>query len=290
MSNACRVSHQTRFPIRRAPDVTPDVIGYVPLRQMRLESTALVSKKCVCRGFVLLTCLLLFTAVSARSQSPSALASRGYAVLPVPQKVTLAGNDFVLDNRWKLEIKGAVKDGDVAVESLKTGLVSRFDLSLAGTASGRSGSGIIRLNLQPNSVSIGQAVDRNKAALVEQAYRLTLNPKDVTITASAASGLFYGVQTLLQLIRRREGRLRLPEGEIVDWPDVPLRIIYWDDAHHLERLEVLKHAVQQAAFFKINGFAINLEGHFQYKSARAVIEPYALARSEIGRASCRERV
>jgi len=63
--------------------------------------------------------------------------------------------------------------------------------------------------------------------------------------------------------------------------DVQLRIIYWDDAHHLERLDVLKHAVQEAAFFKINGFAIKLEGHFQYKSAPAIVEPYALAPSEL---------
>ena len=31
----------------------------------------------------------------------------------------------------------------------------------------------------------------------------------------------------------------LPEGEIEDWPELELRVIYWDDAHHLEHLEVL---------------------------------------------------
>src|SRR5205809_5322003 len=137
------------------------------------------------------------------------------------------------------------------------------------------------MDLRPKSVSIGQAIDSNKPALVEQAYRLTLGPRSVKVAANAPPGLFYGVQTLIQLIRARDGRLWLPEGEIVDWPDVELRVIYWDDAHHLERLEVLKGAVQQAAFFKINGFAIKLEGHFQYKSAPAIIEPYALAPSEL---------
>jgi hypothetical protein len=186
-----------------------------------------------------------------------------------------------LDSHWKLRLEGEVKEHDVAVESLKAGLASRFHLKLAETGSDRLESGVIRIDLRPKSVLIGQAIDRHRPALAEQAYRLTLGPRSVKISADAAPGLFYGVQTLVQLIRRREDRLWLPEGEIVDWPDVQLRIIYWDDAHHLERLDVLKHAVQEAAFFKINGFAIKLEGHFQYKSAPAIVEPYALAPSEL---------
>ena len=73
----------------------------------------------------------------------------------------------------------------------------------------------------------------------------------------------------------------LPEGEIVDWPDLRLRQIYWDDAHHLDRLDALKQAIRQAAFFKINGFAIKLEGHFQYKSAPALVEPQALSAAKL---------
>ena len=73
----------------------------------------------------------------------------------------------------------------------------------------------------------------------------------------------------------------LPAGEIVDWPDLELRVIYWDDAHHLEHPEVLKAALRQAAFYKINGFSIKLEGHFQYQHAPAMVEPYALTPAEL---------
>jgi len=237
-------------------------------------------QKYFCHYLVLLTCPMLIPA-TLLGQNPSPLASAGYAVLPVPQKVILMGKDIALDGEWQLELEGGVKEKDVAVESLKEGLATRFHRSLAARHSARSESGVIRMALKPNSLSIGQANDRDKAALAEQAYRLTLGPKTVTVAANAAPGLFYGVQTLLQLIRRREERLWLPEGEIVDWPDLQLRAIYWDDAHHLERLDVLKQAVRQAAFFKINGFAIKLEGHFQYKSAPATVEPYALTPLEL---------
>jgi hypothetical protein len=128
---------------------------------------------------------------------------------------------------------------------------------------------------------VGEATDRQKAALAEQAYRMKLAPGEVSITGNTATGLFYGVETLVQLLKAQAGKLWLPEGEIVDWPDLELRVIYWDDAHHLERLEVLKAAVRQAAFYKINGFSIKLEGHFQYKHAQPIVEPNALTPAEL---------
>ena len=63
----------------------------------------------------------------------------------------------------------------------------------------------------------------------------------------------------------------------MDRPDLPYRAIYWDDAHHLDRPEYLKQAIRQAAFYKINAFVLKLEGHFQYRSAPALVEPYALS-------------
>ena len=85
----------------------------------------------------------------------------------------------------------------------------------------------------------------------------------------------------MQLLKPEHGKLWLPEGEIEDWPDLELRIMYWDDAHHLEHLDALKAALRQASFYKINGFAIKLEGHFQYQHAPAIVEPYALTPAEL---------
>ena len=105
---------------------------------MGLESKPVVSKKSLCRGFVLLACALLFTGAPVLTQSLSPLMSKGYAVLPVPQEVTLTGKDFALDGHWKLELEGEVKENDVAVESLKSGLASSFaETGSSPLASGR---------------------------------------------------------------------------------------------------------------------------------------------------------
>ena len=214
----------------------------------------------------------------AQAQTVSPLFARGYTVIPAPQQVSLGTSDFVFDQGWQLKLdKGIAKD-DVAVEVLREDLAARFNVQL-GT-SGKS-TGTLSLRIEPGSVSIGTALDSNKRSLEEQAYRIDLHRGAITITANAPTGLFYGVETLVQLLRRDMGTLWLPEGSIVDWPDMQLRHIYWDDNHHLEHVDELKRDLRQAAFYKINGFVIKLDGHFQYKSAPAVVEPYALSPAEL---------
>ncbi|MDQ6704403.1 MAG: beta-N-acetylhexosaminidase [Acidobacteriota bacterium] len=207
----------------------------------------------------------------------SPLYQRGYTVLPEPQKAALGPLDFPFGTDWRIVTGPGVKAGDPAIAAFKEDLEARFQLRLAA---GRSGAGAVRFAMAPGSVIAGAAQDRDKEALAAQAYKIDLARDRITVTANAPQGLFYGAETLVQLLRPLNGSLWLPEGHIEDWPDLQLRQIYWDDAHHLDRPEALKKAIRQAAFFKINGFALKLEGHFEFKSAPAVVEPRALSPAE----------
>lgn len=234
----------------------------------RRERSSLVPELIPC----LALSLILFCAPT-KAVTSSTLFSRGYTVIPQPQQVKLTGGDFEFGEGWGVELGRGVKVGDVAVESLRDGMAKRFGVQLE---MGNREKGV-ELAIQPGSVQMGQAKDRNREALTVQAYRLELSQDKVTITANAPAGLFYGVETLVQLVKRARGKLWLPAGVITDWPDLELRNIYWDDNHHLEHIDVLKHALRQAAFYKINGFVIKLNGHFDYMSAPAVVDPYALS-------------
>lgn len=214
---------------------------------------------------------VLFAALTQqKSVAASALTARGYSVIPEPQSVELKAGDVRIAGSWRLKANG-IDPGDPAIETVREYLGSRLS---AGSAAGQEGS--VELLVRSNSVTIGQALDKDKNLLQEQAYSLEIGPKTITISANASAGLFYGAQTLAQLLKRDGSDYRLPQGRITDWPDLQRRHIYWDDAHHLDRLEYLKHALRTAAFFKINGIALKLEGHFQFKSAPAIVEPWAL--------------
>jgi len=230
------------------------------------------SKKAYCS-----TLLLLLISGGASASPVSPLFIRGYTVIPEPQKVELKTGDFQIDNQWGLRLGAGVNPGDVAAETLKLQLQQRYHLNLATGGQG----GVIELAIRPGSLEIGKATDPNRAALAEQAYRLQLGREGIKITANAPAGLFYGVETLVQLVRPEHGAFYLPEGEIVDWPDLSLREIFWDELEHLDHFDVLKQAIQRAAFFKVNAIALRLNQHFEYASAPALIDPYALSPAQL---------
>jgi hexosaminidase len=222
--------------------------------------------------------LVLAATGAAHAATASPLAAAGYAVLPAPQRVTLSGSEFAISDAWRMKVAPGIPATDIAIETLTDELATRHGLRLS--PADQEAAKTIELAVRADAVDIGPALDRDRDVLAREAYRIDLGEQGIRITANAEAGLFYGVETLCQLIKPRNGGLWLPAGEIADWPDLQLRSLYWDDAHHLERFAALKRAIRTAAFFKMNGFVLKLEGHFQFRSAPALVEPYALTEGE----------
>src|SRR6267378_1925934 len=139
---------------------------------------------------VVLSCFAL-----GKADTVSPLYARGYTVLPQPQAVKLGSLDFVFSPHWKLELQG-VGPSDIAVQLLQ----KELKLSNSGLP-----SGTLRLILAPNSAVVGEAQDRDRDVLAQQAYKIDLDRDRVTIAANAPPGLFYGVVTWVQLLKRRDG-------------------------------------------------------------------------------------
>jgi hexosaminidase len=220
---------------------------------------------------------LILLATAADGAAVSALYVRGYTLIPEPQREAVKSADFQLDNAWRVRLGQNVDSHDIAPESLREQLKERYGINLAARGEGK----VIDLAIQADAVQIGEATDPDKASVKQQAYRLELGPQQIRITANAAPGLFYGVETLVQLVRAERGGLWLPEGEIVDWPDVSLREVFWDELEHLDHLDVMKQAIRRAAFFKVNALSLRLNGHFEYASAAALVDPYALSPAQL---------
>jgi hypothetical protein len=215
---------------------------------------------------------------TVNAQEVSELFARGYTLVPAPQEVVLDQQDFAFGHNWQLHLEKSVSPKDIAVELLRDDLAARFHVNLA-TSSGTGNA--VTLAILPGSVTVKNTQDRDKAALQEQAYRITLRPGSIVITANAPAGLFYGVETVIQLANPVRGELWFPQGEIVDWPDVRLREIFWDELRHLDHFDVLEQAVRRAAFFKVNAIALRLNEHFQYASAPALVDPNALSPAQL---------
>jgi hexosaminidase len=202
---------------------------------------------------------------------PTPLWERGYSVIPAPRNVELKNRDIHFSDDWKLNLDGVYPD-DIAVQSVMNDLKEFHDIVLAANA-----NRIIHLKVDPGAVQTGMKQEINK-----QAYRLVIKPNEISITGNALPGLFYGVQTFLQLINTKEnGQKVIPECTITDWPKVELRVIHWDTKNHQDRIETLKRYLDWSARFKVNAISFEIWDKFTFPSHPVIGAPGAFTPAQM---------
>ncbi|HKK42893.1 MAG TPA: glycoside hydrolase family 20 zincin-like fold domain-containing protein, partial [Bacteroidales bacterium] len=198
-------------------------------------------------------------------------------LIPVPQMMSFDGKIFEAGTEWEIIGLDNLPCRENLIKVLKEGIEERWGISISESDKKNNDRKVIKLSIDPGAVSAGATMQGRENTVSGQAYIISLRPSAISIKANAPEGLFYGIQTLLQLAVAENGMVKLPEGDIHDWPVLKLRIIYWDCAHHLERIETFKRVIRQAASYKINAITLKLEGHFQFHNAVPVVEPNALS-------------
>jgi len=101
-----------------------------------------------------------------------------------------------------------------------------------------------------------------------EAYRLVIARDRVEVRAPSSAGLYYGVQTLCQLVEGSANQAVFPEVEIQDWPSLAYRGTMVDISHGpLPTEEEIKRQLDLLARFKGNQYyfyneaSIELEGY-----------------------------
>ncbi len=97
-----------------------------------------------------------------------------------------------------------------------------------------------------------------------ESYTLSITPGGVRVEGDGAPGLFYGVQTLIQIIRDRGASL--PCLFIADRPALAHRGYYLDISRgKVPRMSALKALIDRLAAFKINQFQLYVEHVFEFR-------------------------
>ena len=117
----------------------------------------------------------------------------------------------------------------------------------------------------PPPRGIRLAIDPSRTALGLEGYELTVTRDVVTLTAARPNGLFYGVQTLRQLlpwsIEHRGAlnrRLRIPGTRITDTPRFTWRGAMLDVSRHFIDAEAVKRYIDVIALYKLNRLHLHL--------------------------------
>ena len=92
-----------------------------------------------------------------------------------------------------------------------------------------------------------------------ESYTLSVTPQRIEIRATSGAGLFYGMQTLLQLMQPAgTGSYSVPSVEIEDTPRFAYRGLMLDVSRHFSTKEFIKKQIDALAYYKINRLHLHL--------------------------------
>lgn len=116
----------------------------------------------------------------------------------------------------------------------------------------------------------------------EESYVIDINKKFVTISGGGKAGLFYGVQTIIQLLEESKwADHALPGMLIRDWPEMEHRLVHYNYFFHLDRFEYIKESIVKLARYKINGIVFEFEDRFKYQSHPFIPAPTSLTSDQV---------
>lgn len=109
-----------------------------------------------------------------------------------------------------------------------------------------------RLNQRCNIV-----LQLDEQCRTEEEYRLRMTPDRLTVSGKTPVAIFYGIQTLLQLLEngeRLKGGIARPCCQIEDYPRYRWRGFMLDESRHFFGKEKVKQLLDLMAYYKLNKF------------------------------------
>ena len=161
-----------------------------------------------------------------------AMAQTSIPLLPEPQLCKDTGKDFTMG---KVKLSTPVLNSEWEV----------FIVNAGGEIAGQSSS-VIKVELVP---SIDEARLNG-----DEAYRLSVSNKQIKIEAVTERGVYWAIQTLRQLEKKKGKRSSFTGCEIVDWPAFRIRGFMQDVGRSYISMEELKREIEILSRFKINVF------------------------------------
>ncbi len=176
-------------------------------------------------------------------------------LIPAAASVKPSGGIFTLTNSSQIFVEPGNNEVQAIGEYLSDRLRPATGFALpVEPASGTPVPGSLTLTTADADPTLGQ-----------EGYDLTITPESVTLSADQGAGLFYGVQTLRQLLPPKvesttvqPGPWDLATGVIRDIPRFVWRGMMLDVARHFFGVEDVKKLIDAMAYYKLNRLHLHL--------------------------------
>jgi len=198
------------------------------------------------KSAILYLCLAVFLPALLAAAEPLAL-------MPVPEKMTMAEGQYRFDASFTLAVEGQAHPRlySGATRMLRrlsgrTGLFMTQDVITPQTRVEKPGL-IIRCQ-RPGKVALGE----------DESYELAISPAGVELRCVTDLGGLHGLETLLQLLQADEKGFFFPALSIQDKPRFPWRGLMIDVCRHWLPMEVVKRNLDGMAAVKMNVLHLHL--------------------------------
>jgi len=191
----------------------------------------------------------LFISVVAFSQTNEA----GIAIIPEPVNIVKTTGVFILPKNITIEA-GSQPELQQAILILKNRLSVSAGMNVSVSTSAPAAT--IRLVLN----------NTQNAEIGKEGYQLSVSPKQVIIKANQPAGLFYGIQTLVQLFPKeiesdslaKNVQWQVPCVQITDYPRFGWRGLMFDVSRHFFTKEDVKKYIDDMVRYKFNLLHLHL--------------------------------
>ncbi|WP_442591070.1 beta-N-acetylhexosaminidase [Pedobacter sp. AW31-3R] len=183
---------------------------------------------------ILAVIIFAFTTVSLKAQNDENL-----GIIPAPVSVEKKTGVFQLDKTVVL-VSGETANAGAA-DILNAFIVSNGGFALRTEKVAGTGKSI---------VLTAKGADQ----LPDEGYLLEVSPQKITVTGKAA-GLFYGVQSLMQMMAEKKGQsIAIAASVIKDYPRFKYRGMHLDVGRHTFPVAFIKKYIDLMAQYKLNNF------------------------------------
>ena len=220
--------------------------------------------------FLPLFLLFLIPLASAETPAPK----DPLKLIPTPKEVQIgAGGFFRVRPTTKILVEfGHQSEDRIAAETLAEEIrdQSGMNVEIIGSKekTKQVRSTIVLARLQDRSIKNFLQLRGLKADTIgDQGYLLFADKSHLIVAANTGQGLFYGVQTLRQLLHEDGGQLVCPAVGIRDWPSMEWRGVQDDISRGpIPTEEFMRRQIRTLAAYKVNMFALYMEHVFDFAS------------------------
>src|SRR5438552_5689039 len=181
--------------------------------------------------------------------------NQSVSIIPLPVSVATKTGSFTVTSKTAIELSSTGTDASRVARFLSQAIATPAGFKVPVTNKRASGN-VIRLSI----------LNTPDKTLGDEGYKLSVTQNAVNLSANKPAGLFYGVQTILQLLPREiESKTAMkniswaiPAVEITDYPRFGWRGLMFDVSRHFFTKQDVKDFIDNMVKYKYNLLHLHL--------------------------------